>query len=145
MRAMDQLKEYFSCKDAISFAVLFGSRSVARERSASDLDSAIYFTPRNRRTIEYEECNDYPARETMEKDLEALLKTEVDLIVLNNSPCGLASEVVTKGIPILVKDEELFARFSWVVTSAAMDYREFVKEYYAMFHRTTSLSKENSD
>jgi len=141
MEDMVRLKEYFGCYDAISFAVLFGSRSVGQERSASDFDIAIYFTPRDRRMIEYEECNVYPARETVERDLETLLKKEVDLIVLNNTPCSLASEIVTRGIPIIVKDEQLFARFVSVVTSAAIDYREFVKEYYTVFHRATSLSE----
>lgn len=141
MEEIDRLKEYFGRNDAISFAVLFGSRSRERERRASDFDIAIYFTPENRRTIEYEEFNQYPLRHTVWEELETLLKKEVDLIVLNSAPCSLASEIVTNGIPIIIKDEQLFAWFVSVVTSAAIDYRELVKEYYTIFHRATSLSE----
>jgi uncharacterized protein YutE (UPF0331/DUF86 family)/predicted nucleotidyltransferase len=141
MEDIDRLKEFFSRKDAISFALLFGSRSLGRERYASDYDIAIYLAPDDRRTIEYEELRGYPERGTIEKDLEPLLRKELDLIVLNNSPCSLAADIVTKGIPIVVKDEELFVRYLWAVTSAAMDYRELVREYYDLFHRATSLSE----
>ena len=134
------LKEYFNKADNISFSFLFGSRSKGLNRISSDYDIGIYFKPDNSRYIEIEGTKEYQSLDIIWTDLELVLKKEVDLVVLNNAPSHLASIIINQGVPILIKDEKLFSRFFLITTSNAIDYREFAREYYEIFKRSTSLS-----
>ncbi len=137
----DNLKTYFDKIDKISFSFLFGSRSKGLNRLSSDYDIGIYFKPDDLRIIDIERTKEYPALDLIWTDLELMLKREVDLVVLNNAPSHLASIIITQGIPISIKDEKLFSKFFLITTSNAIDYREFVKDYYEIFNRSTSLSE----
>ncbi len=74
-----------------------------------------------------------------------VIKKEVDLVILNNASVSLASTIITKGIPIIIKDRKIFINFLLVVTTWAEDRRNFVKEYYEIYQRSKSLSEEDKE
>jgi len=143
MNTFKILQDYFQNREEIAFAFLFGSRSKALDRTKSDFDIGIYFQPENPREIEFEEIQHYPSTEKIWADLELLLKQEVDLVVLNRTSASMAAEVITKGTPIIIKNRDVFLKFLLVVTSWAIDHREFVKDYYEISQRSKSLSEED--
>ncbi|MCX7845452.1 MAG: DUF86 domain-containing protein [Dictyoglomaceae bacterium] len=142
---IDILKEYFERIPEVAFSFLFGSRSKGYGRESSDYDIGIYFYPENPKIIEFEEGKDYPLVNIIWRDLELMLKKEVDLIVLNNSSVSLSANIITKGIPIVIKDRKLFLNFLLVVSSWAEEMRNFVKEYYEIFERSKSLSEQDKE
>jgi hypothetical protein len=60
--------------------------------------------------------------------------------VLNKAPRLIAFDAVNSGIPLVIKDTSLYLRFLLMVNSTAMDFREFVEDYWRIEQRSTSLS-----
>lgn len=141
MNGIEPIKNYLERIQEVSFCFLFGSRSKDLNSTNSDYDIGIYFKPIDINAVEFENVKDYPALDKIWNDLELILKKEVDLVVLNNAPSHLASIIITRGIPIIIKDEKLFFSFLLVTTSNAIDYREFVRDYYNIYNRSSSLSE----
>jgi len=139
------LKSYFERRDDVMMAFLFGSHSKGQTHRTSDWDIAVYFRP-TVEAIEWEEHHrDYPQEDRVWTDCIDLLKTdEVDLVVLNRAPVSIADTAI-RGIPLVVKDHRLFIRFMLIVTAAAEDYRQFVKEYYEISQRSTSLKAQDQE
>jgi uncharacterized protein YutE (UPF0331/DUF86 family)/predicted nucleotidyltransferase len=135
------LKKYLNETDEVSFAFLFGSRSTGLNSASSDYDIGIYFKPLDSKYIDIETESNFTVLDTLWTNLELLLKKEVDLVVLNNAPAHIASTIITRGIPISIKDQKLFLKFLLITTSNAIDYREFVNDYYKIYHRSASLSE----
>src|SRR3990172_7020257 len=52
---IETLKSYFSTRKDIAFAFLFGSHARGTATKLSDVDIAVYFYPRERHPVEYEE------------------------------------------------------------------------------------------
>ncbi len=146
MRDVDKtkkLKRYFEGRDDVVMAFLFGSRAKKREMSGSDWDIAVYFKP-EKNYIEWEEHDrNYPEEDCVWNDCIDILKTDnVDLLVLNRAPADVADEAIN-GIPIVIKDRDLWLNFMLIVTREAEDYRNFVDEYYAISQRSASLAPQD--
>ena len=52
---MDALKRYFENRKDVAFAFLFGSHARGTATKLSDVDIAVYFYPKERHPVEYEE------------------------------------------------------------------------------------------
>lgn len=52
---IEVLKEYFSQRNDIAVAFLYGSQAKGKTNKSSDVDIAVYFYPLERHPIEYEE------------------------------------------------------------------------------------------
>lgn len=123
-------------------AFVFGSRAKKRLTKTSDWDIAIYFKPLTS-TIEWENNRDYPNEDKIWGELIEILGTDnVDLIVLNRAPAGVADSAL-KGMPIIIKDRRIYLEFMLTVTREAEDYRQTTKEYAQVYWRSTSLSEED--
>lgn len=88
----------------VVFAMLFGSFAEQRETNISDLDIGIYTS----RDIDLLEIG------TLVNCIEKIVKTRVDIVVLNNlykKKPVLAYEIVSKGQLILCKNNENFIEF----------------------------------
>lgn len=133
------LKEYFSGKPEVSMAFLFGSYAKGQAFFDSDVDIAVYFKPKARR-LEWEETGEWPEEIKIWADTETILGKNVDILVLNKAPCLIAFDAVHTGIQLVVKDYSLYLRFLLLISSAAMDFREFVEDYWQIEQRSTSLS-----
>jgi len=144
---LDKLREYFSKRDDVAFAFLFGSQARGEARIGSDVDIAVYFYPKRRRPIEFEEEIYYEGEDEIWAELEELLEREVDLLVLNRAPATVADSAI-RGKPILIKDWGLYIDFMLVVTSEAIDFRETLKRDFLerlKYERGAEGEKEETD
>lgn len=124
---VETLKEYFSKRQDVAFAFLFGSQASGWATSLSDVDIAVYFYPKRRRPIEYEEPVYYEKENEIWGDLERLLKKEVELLVLNRVSASVAASAI-RGIPLVINDWGLYLDFMDTVTREAEDFREMLFE-----------------
>jgi predicted nucleotidyltransferase len=125
MHPVEKLKGYFDKREEVAFAFLFGSQADGLATALSDIDVAVYFYPRIRRPIEFEEPIYYEKENEIWADLETLLKKEVELLVLNRAPATISASAI-RGIPIVIRDWGLYLDFMAVVTSEAIDFRNLL-------------------
>jgi len=140
-----KLTEYFKRRDDVVMAFLFGSQVAKRSHSGSDWDIAVYFKPQ-KSAVEYEEYGrEYPEEDRVWGDLIDILKTDnVDLLVLNRAPASIA-ETASAGLPLVIKDWNLWQRFRRIITLEAEDYRSFVSDFYAISQRSASLTPRDAE
>jgi hypothetical protein len=86
-----KLKEFFLLKDNIVFAYLFGSYAENKATRGSDIDIGIYLVG-----VEMDDFFRYKLR--YKHELEEILKTSVDLIIMNTAPPLLNHEIFKNGI-----------------------------------------------
>jgi predicted nucleotidyltransferase len=123
------LKEYFEKKDDVLMAFLFGSYAKSSTHRESDVDVAIYFRPKMNH-LEWEEFDiKYDQEDEIWLDVERLLRCNVDLIVLNRAHSSIANSAI-RGIPIVIKNRDLYLDFMLRVTAEAEDFRETVEDYW---------------
>jgi len=132
---IEALKRYFEAKEDVAFAFLFGSHADGSATSLSDIDIAVYFYPKRRRPVEFEEPIYYEGEDEIWAELERLLGKEVELLVLNRAPATVAASAI-RGIPIAIKDWGLYLDFMEVITSEAIDFRETLIEEFLEREKT---------
>jgi len=102
----EQLKNYFSKQDDVLMAFVFGSRASGRERGSSDWDIAVYF--KTDEWLELESTKDYPGEHQIHGDLENILRSDVDLLVLNRARPSLVFTILNSGQSLSIKDQKLY-------------------------------------
>jgi predicted nucleotidyltransferase len=123
------LKEYFENRKDIAFAFLYGSHAKGNATRLSDIDIAVYFYPKERHPIEYEEEVFYDAENEIWTDLQRLLKKEIELLVLNRVSASVAASAI-RGIPLAINDWGLYIDFMEIITDVAEDFMEFIINDY---------------
>jgi len=124
------LKEYFGKRDDVAFAFLYGSQAKGTSTRLSDVDVAVYFYPKQRHPIEFEESDYYNENEDdIWRELENLLRKDVELLVLNRAP-SIISASALRGIPIVINDYGLYLDFMLIITDLADDFAEFLISDY---------------
>ncbi|MEK7377036.1 MAG: nucleotidyltransferase domain-containing protein [Candidatus Margulisiibacteriota bacterium] len=118
---MEKLREYFGCKQEVIMAFLFGSSAKSRMTSQSDFDIAVWL----REGYSIEEIN------STWRDLESILKRNVDLIVLNQARPSIAWAAM-RGKKILVRDFRFFINKMLEVSAEAEDFREFTLDFWRL-------------
>ena len=126
---LDGLRRYFTTRQEVAFAFLYGSHARGTATKQSDVDIAAYFYPRERHPLEFEEEVFYPAENEIWGDLERILNREVELLVLNRVPATVAVSAI-KGIPLVIKDKNLYLDFMEIATDVAEDFTEFIINEY---------------
>jgi predicted nucleotidyltransferase len=125
------LKPYFERRDDVRMAFLFGSQASGAQCGESDVDLAVYFTPKSGR-LECEETDiRYEEGAEVWREVEAALGREVDLVMLNRAAASIAASAIS-GVPIVIKDRGLYLDFMLRVTAEAEDFRQFVREYWRL-------------
>lgn len=122
---IEKLRQYFDKRDDVAFAFLFGSLARGLATKLSDIDIAVYFYPKNRRPVEFEELVYYEKEDEIWAELERLLKKEVELLVLNRVSASVAASAI-RGIPLVIKNWGLYLDFMDIVTREAEDFREML-------------------
>ena len=112
------LLSYFENRKDVAFAFLFGSQAAGNATRRSDTDIAVYFYPVIRHPIEYEAITYYPAADEVWADLERLMGSEVDLVVLNRASAPVSASAL-RGKPIIIKDWGLYFDFMITITDEA--------------------------
>ena len=125
---LEKLKKYFTERDDVLMAFLFGSQSKGLARSESDIDIAIYLKTQNGE-MDFESENNFESEDKIWLDLEKLLSKRVDLVVLNRAPAEVAFAAMNNGKEILVKDFNLRTKFILLASSVAEDMRDFASDF----------------
>ena len=120
-KLLEELKKYFRKRKDIAFAFLYGSQANGTATRLSDTDIAVYFYPRERHPVKFEE--DVPCRGENEVwgDLQRLIKREVELLVLNRVSATVAASAI-RGIPLVIHDWGLYLDFMEVITDVADNF-----------------------
>jgi predicted nucleotidyltransferase len=126
---VEAIKIYFTNRDDVAFAFLYGSQAKGNATQLSDVDIAVYFYPKRRHPIEFEEEVFYKGEEEIWSDMEKATKKEVELLVLNRVPSTVAASAI-RGIPLAINDWGLYLDFMDVVTEDAEDFMNFVINDY---------------
>ncbi|OGZ31696.1 MAG: hypothetical protein A3H02_01365 [Candidatus Niyogibacteria bacterium RIFCSPLOWO2_12_FULL_41_13] len=137
-----KLKEYFEGRKDIVMAFIFGSYAKEKQISVSDVDIAIYFKPAGRE-LEWEIKKEYENENAIWLEIEKIIGRDTDLVILNRASSCLAFEILRTGVPILIKDKNLYWRFLLTVSMAAEDFRQIIKDWWQIRERSKSLSKED--
>lgn len=126
---IEKLRNYFAKRDDVVMAFLFGSWAKGQEGIESDVDIGIYFKPRGR-DLEWEKTDlQYDSEKHIWLDVERIVEREVDLLVLNRATPTIADSAL-RGIPIIIKDRNLYIDFLLRITSEAIDFRQWVEIYW---------------
>ncbi len=126
------LARYFEGRREIAFAFLYGSHARGTATKLSDVDVAVYFRPLTD-IFDYQSDAEYPTEYEIWSDIERLLRTDVELLVLNRTSPNIAASAL-RGVPLSVKDWTLYVDFMLYSTLEAEEYREdmlrgFLKEH----------------
>ena len=138
------LKDYFSTQDDVEMAFLFGSTAKGTETINSDVDIAVYFKPKSGKT-ECESESFYEQENETWNDVEKIVKRKVDFVVLNRAPAILASSIIKNGEAVFIKNRFRYLDFMLKISSLAIDFREFIRDFRAIKARSHSLSLEDKD
>ncbi len=138
---LDLIKEYFNNNDSISLAFLFGSRAKNLQRKISDWDIGVYFKPTEYLELETERY--YPNENKIWSDLVDILGTDaVDFVVLNRASPSLVYNVLRVGTPLTMRDKTLYLELLRKVGYEAMDWWDFVNDFWNISQRAKSIPPE---
>jgi len=136
------LKKYFKEEKSVILAFVFGSQAKGLTRKISDWDIGVYFKPKE--YLELETERDYPGEEGMWSDLVDILETDnVDLVILNRARPELVFSILNSGIPVAIKDRELYLDLLCKTHYEAVDFRKFAFDFWKIGEKTESLSEED--
>ena len=134
-----QLRETLLGFNEISFAVLFGSVIQGRLRDDSDLDIGVYVDAAGALEVEVE--REVPMEADLQVALERATGRNVDLLVLNRAPATVCSAALLTGQAVLIREEQLYARYFLAVTNVAIDFLATEREFREIAARSTSLTE----
>ncbi|MCS4541645.1 MAG: nucleotidyltransferase domain-containing protein [Euryarchaeota archaeon] len=124
---MEELKKFFKGRREVIAAYLFGSRAEGFERKESDYDIAILLDEKAL------QIDLFGYRLRMMSELSDFLKKDVELIILNNAPLFLASQIISKGKILHDKDPDKRAFFEMKLMSRFYDYKKIMHQYLENF------------
>jgi uncharacterized protein YutE (UPF0331/DUF86 family)/predicted nucleotidyltransferase len=134
-----QLRETLLGFPSVSFSFLFGSAIQGRLRDDSDLDVAVYVDADG--TLEVEAERDVPEDADVQIALERATGRNVDLLILNRAPATVCSAALLTGEAVLVRHEQLYARYFLAVTNVAIDFLATEREFREIAARSRSLTE----
>jgi len=118
-----KLHEYFSGKEKVAAAYLFGSVARGSQRSGSDVDVAVLFHERLSPLERFE------ARLEIAGNLEEILGTEVDVVDLQSADPRLIHQIFVDRILVASRDTDHRVRFEVASRRAYFDRQRYRQEY----------------
>jgi hypothetical protein len=132
---LHRLTQYLAQRDDIVFAFLFGSQAHGIATHRSDVDIAVYFSPKVRYPIEFEMDCVYENEHTLWSDMEDIIGTDADMIVLNRVSATIAAAAL-RGQPLIIKNVGVYLDFMSAVTDEADSFMDYIitdyREKYAL-------------
>lgn len=138
------LRNYFKENSSVALAFLFGSRSKSKEyqHQGSDWDIGVYFIPYEYMEIETRES--YPEETGMWGDVAKICQSnDVDLVVLNRARPDLVFRILDSAIPLAIKNRKLYLDLLIKTHYEAVDFRNFVFDFWETRERSASVSMED--
>lgn len=108
-------------------AFLFGSFSKERDIEESDVDIAVYIK------------EDRAQINKIWSDVTSLVNREVDLIDMKEAPATLVSNIFKTGIPLTIKDRNLYWNISLEKSLEAEDFCHFLEDFRSIYQKAKSL------
>ncbi len=130
MTNIEELKRYFEEKENVPLAFIFGSSARGIEGEDSDLDVGVYL-------------RDNREEDEIWREISRIVEREIDLVVLNDAPATLISNVFKTGIPLVTKDKKLYWNLYLGKSLEAEDFLEFAESYWRIYSRSASLIPED--
>ncbi|MEK7501022.1 MAG: HepT-like ribonuclease domain-containing protein [Patescibacteria group bacterium] len=124
------IKEYCQENQNVELAFIFGSQPKGLATDESDVDVGVYL-------------KDTKVEDSIWHDLTSLIHEEVDLVVLNDAPATLVSNVFKTGLPLAIKNKKLYWKLYLEKTMEAEDFAEFAQSYWQIYQRSQSLTPED--
>ncbi len=118
-----ELKEYFSSKDSVILAYLFGSTVRGDTGRLSDVDIGVLLDEKLSKKDRFD------LELKLISEIAILIKkNKIDLVVLNEAPLLLAHNIIKNGI-ILKSDEMERVKFETKILSMYMDEKYYIKRH----------------
>jgi len=127
---LEGLRKYFEEKENVILAFIFGSSAKGTAGEDSDLDIGIYLKKKKE-------------EDEIWRQISEITQREVDLVLLNNAPASLISNIIKTGISLVIKDKKLFWDIYLTKTLEAEDFSGFVKSWWEIYSRSKSLIPED--
>lgn len=137
---VELLKEYFSRREDVLMAFVFGSYAKGREISESDFDVAVYFKLKKGK-----ENIDYETEYQIWSDIGSIVKKEVDLVSLNNAPASLISDILKTGVPLVIKDKKTYWEIYLKRSLETEDFLSFLEDFRRIKQKVKSLNPEEKE
>jgi len=129
---IENLKKYFKKEPSIILAFLFGSFAKGFETEESDFDIAVYLKDTKKEN------------EIWSKSTE-IIKREIDLVCLNETSATLVSNVFKTGVPLAIKDRDLYWNLYLEKSLESEDFLEFSKDFFKIYKKAKSLIPEEKN
>jgi len=117
---IERLKSYFEKNENVLLAFIFGSKARGAEGEDSDLDIGVYL----RNKTEEDE---------IWRGISGIFEREIDMVVLNDAPATLISNVFKTGIPLVIKDRTLYWNLYLSKSLEAEDFLQFAESYWKIY------------
>jgi hypothetical protein len=118
---ISNLKEFFSKREDVVFAYLFGSIAYDNYTSKSDIDVAVFLKTNK---------DLFDERINLIVELEKRFKRDVDVIVLNNSKSSfLKYFIIKEGVVIADKNKDIRTELEFKILENYFDYLPISKMY----------------
>jgi len=65
-----------------------------------------------------------------------MILADLEGVVLKLNQTALAHSILQEGFPIIIKDRSLYLRFYLLISTAAEDFHNFVKNFWRIKNRT---------
>ncbi len=117
MELIDKLKRHFIPRQEVVAVYLFGSRAEGVARQSSDTDIAVLLDERVKDTFKY--------RLELADELERLVGTQVDLILLREAPLLLQFQILKRGKVAFERDADRRASYEMYILGKYYDYQRF--------------------
>ena len=119
MNFYEQLKIYFQNAETVLFAFLFGSQISGKIYRESDVDVAVYL----------QEGYSLVTVKNIWADVEAIVRKDVDLIILNTAP-PLIAQAALRGKPLIIKDYTRYLKYLLETSGEAEDFSIFIQDMW---------------
>lgn len=120
----EKLIKYFENNEKVIMAFLYGSYAREHAMADSDVDIAVFMK------------GDYSSQDVDQvwDDVAALLKKDVEILVLNDAKEGIAWSAI-RGIPLVIKDWKLYLNYMLSVSFEAMELQNIIEDIWKMKRR----------
>lgn len=124
-----ELRTYFEEEENIILGFIFGSGAKGFEGEDSDLDIGVYL-------------RDKKEEDRIWMKISKITHKEIDLILINDAPATLISNIFKTGVSIVIKDRKLYWDLYLTKTLEAEDFHEFVEGFWEIYSGSKSLIPE---
>ncbi len=126
----ENLKDFFSKREEIQFAIIFGSLAKGTANKLSDVDIAVMVDPH------FVDTSPYGYHATLTADLmQKLKRNDVDVIMLDEAPILLRYQVLRYGNFIYIRDKQARIQFQVDTLNQYDDFKELYRVHEEASHR----------